>query len=592
MEFEIIDGYLVDRENRIVVLNGINLSGISKYPDKETQSFVNRPFDLASTPDHLKRLHGLGFNLIRFITTWEAIEKEGPNCYDEAYLDYVLQFIQLAKEHHFYVIIDFHQDVFSRHLYGSGAPKWAIESAGINCNNLLSSDAVIDPQSVAKEEGLGKHLVWFLNYHRIASQAMFTFFFGGNDFTPSLKVEGAPIQEYFQEHYIKAALKLIDRVKGEPNVIGYNTMNEPNRGLIESSLRPKFLAFDLGATPTPLQSILLGNGYAQKVPIINVRWLKKKVIGKKLLNQQQIKIWKAGCPFEKEGVYIKDADGDIHLLKPDYFVQKGEKKLSFLEDYYKPFIHRMKGAIDQVAPHLFCFVEHEVGEYPPNMKGYSMTNLIGSAHWYDGLAMLFHRYFSWISFLMYEKKLVFGFPKKVCRLMKNEFQALIQDGKKKLSKDSPTFITETGIPRKLKGSLFEHADTKRKKAFHRLFTIFHELHLSYCIWQYAPEGDGWNFENLTIYCEGEKNDVTPFLRPFLFRLPGQMGKIDYCLKTKRFHLEFNSNRSRAPLELIVPLPPKKIESSAGSHKYDEMKKRFYFSPSRSETHHFVTLSFY
>ena len=82
----------VDSEGRTVFLRGINLSGDSKLPktpdvpshvlqefwSSENLSFVRRPFDLDVADEHLARLSAWGYNIVRFIVTWEAIEHAGP----------------------------------------------------------------------------------------------------------------------------------------------------------------------------------------------------------------------------------------------------------------------------------------------------------------------------------------------------------------------------------------------------------------------------------------------------------------------------------------------------------------------------------
>src|SRR5262249_43401616 len=104
-------------------------------------SFIGRPFPLAEADEHLARLRYWGFNVVRLLTTWEAVEHKGPKKYDSAYLDYLREVCVRADAHGLYVFIDFHQDVWSRMTGGDGAPAWLFEKVGLDFRKFHAAGA-------------------------------------------------------------------------------------------------------------------------------------------------------------------------------------------------------------------------------------------------------------------------------------------------------------------------------------------------------------------------------------------------------------------------------------------------------------------
>src|ERR1700739_1885578 len=102
----------VDADGRHLILRGVNLGGDCKLPfpdggtdrpgdfsDHATVSFVGRPFPLAEADEHLGRIAAWGFNLLRLVVTWEAVEHAGPRQYDRDYIEYIGQVCERAATH-------------------------------------------------------------------------------------------------------------------------------------------------------------------------------------------------------------------------------------------------------------------------------------------------------------------------------------------------------------------------------------------------------------------------------------------------------------------------------------------------------------
>lgn len=114
-----------DFAGREVTLRGINVAGDAKSPsrpnipshisqgffDGDNVSFVGRPFPVDEAHTHFTRLKQWGYNTIRYVFTWEAIEHAGPGIYDEEWIQHTIAILRLAKVYGFYIVLDPHQDV-------------------------------------------------------------------------------------------------------------------------------------------------------------------------------------------------------------------------------------------------------------------------------------------------------------------------------------------------------------------------------------------------------------------------------------------------------------------------------------------------
>jgi hypothetical protein len=124
--------YLRDDQGRYLFFHGVNASCSSKLPagsDPTTglPTYVGRPFPLESARDELSRIRDLGFDSIRLLVLWEGVEPlQGQ--FDDAYLDYLRNIVRTAGDLGLHVLLDMHQDIFSRFLTAKYT-RWPDENA-------------------------------------------------------------------------------------------------------------------------------------------------------------------------------------------------------------------------------------------------------------------------------------------------------------------------------------------------------------------------------------------------------------------------------------------------------------------------------
>ncbi|MFD7324148.1 cellulase family glycosylhydrolase [Streptomyces sp. NPDC059875] len=132
-ELSVIGTHFVDGHGREVVLRGFNVSG-------ETKLAENGGLPFASVEDARKSARAArelgGANSVRFLLSWAAAEPVRGHV-DEAYLAQATAQIREFLAVGLRVYPDFHQDLFSRHVFdkgswysGDGAPRWVVQAGG------------------------------------------------------------------------------------------------------------------------------------------------------------------------------------------------------------------------------------------------------------------------------------------------------------------------------------------------------------------------------------------------------------------------------------------------------------------------------
>ncbi|KAJ3106657.1 hypothetical protein HDU97_005809 [Phlyctochytrium planicorne] len=530
-----------DTTGRTVMLRGVNVSGSSKLPfspkvpshvedgffDDTNVSFVGRPFRLDEADEHFARLRRWGFNFLRFNVAWEALEHAGPGIYDYEFMDSIVALLTRAKHYGLRVFIDPHQDVWSRFSGGSGAPGWTLRAAGLDATKFKATEAAIVHNTYERKDNYPK-MIWPTNYAKLACATMFTLFFGGETFAPKLMVDGVNIQTYLQDHYFNAFAELAKRIAAanvgleDEVVIGYDTLNEPSSGYIGIKdlgvLNPE-QDLKIGVTPTPLEGFKMGSGLrCDNVEVWELSWAGPRRKGLTNVDPAGVTCWtgEVGCVWANHGVWDK-ATGK--LLKKDYFAKLPDsgKPVHFLDQFWRPFVHRFTDRIRAVHRTAVIFIEPPVNEPPPPWSaenGDPTYRIAYAPHWYDGLTLInkaFNRLYTVDvigikrhRYLAPPLALKFG-DGAIRRCFRDQLETLRKEGLQHLGQ-TPCIMGEIGIPYDMDGgkAYRDHDWTDQTHALDVNMGALESNLISFTLWNYCSDhvnkwGDGWNGEDLSIF---------------------------------------------------------------------------------------------
>ena len=427
-----------DAKNREVIIRGINCAGDAKQPLKpdlpshvsdhffeaDDVSFVGRPFTVDDAYLHFSRLAKWGYNTLRYVFTWEAIEHAGPGKYDEEWIQHTIKLLRQAKEYGFYIFMDPHQDVWSRFTGGSGAPLWTLYAMGLNPKTFFDTQAAVVHNTWKPEPADFPKMIWSTNYTRLACQTIFTLFFAGKDFAPKAIIDGKNIQDYLQDHLMGALKHLAQRLHeaGDINndiVIGWESLNEPNRGLVgwpDLSVIPSEQKLQKGTSPTAWQAILTGSGRACEIDTWDFGGLGPYKSGSQLVDPKGVSAWlpadhddtkygwkrdpgwKLGeCLWAQHGVWDPSTD---RLLRKDYFAKEPESGRIldyeiFTNHYYMEYYRKHRKAVTAFWKEGILLCQPPVLEIPPSIKGTSDDDphMVYAPHYYDGITLLTKKWY-------------------------------------------------------------------------------------------------------------------------------------------------------------------------------------------------------
>ncbi|KAH9252054.1 hypothetical protein BASA81_010036 [Batrachochytrium salamandrivorans] len=522
-------GRLVDSSHRDVILRGVNLSGNSKCPigwathlspfPAEPITFVGRPFPLAEADSHFARLQSWGFNCLRFIFTWEAIEHQGP-------------------------------DVWSRFTGGSGAPLWTLELAGLDVSQLVSTEACFTHHS--KQDELHK-MMWPQNYQRFACLHMFTLFFSGKEFAPEWMVNeqwqpglatavpqgttGKHITDFLQDCYFASIHEVAKRVAKYPNVLGFDSFNEPSSGFVGKDLgRHPETIIPPGVVFRPVDAMATASGVSLRLSVSNalggITPLKKQRV-----NATHASIWStkgAGDVWQTMGIWTPNTNHTAYELhSPNYFthnLRNPGQQYNFFRDFLAPFAARFLAQIRTLKPEWMIFVEGDAfGHTDFYWTAGNNDGVVNASHWYDGFTLFMGHFNAHWTVNTDTRLPIVGHANVV------DFHLKVLEKRKRMPRDAqeraialPLLVGEFGLPFDLNHKKMLHSGdfSPAVQAMSMYYSIFDVLEIGSMQWNYSVEnsdefGDMWNRENLSIFAHGQGRGVQGFSRPFAPVVCGQ-----------------------------------------------------------------------
>ncbi|BFZ56443.1 hypothetical protein PYCC9005_003489 [Savitreella phatthalungensis] len=630
-------------------LRGINLSGDSKFPTKpdvpshvggdifweyEKISFVGRPFPLDEADVHLARITSLGYNIVRFVFTWEAIEHAAPGQYDDEYIDYVIAVLRKCGEHGIYVLMDPHQDVWSRYSGGSGAPYWTWLAAGMNPHNFGATEAAMVHNTWGPGDEDSREMyptmIWSSNYERAAVATIFTLFWAGEVFAPKCIINDVNIGQFLREHFFNAVAHVVKRIHEDAPeledtvVIGWESLNEPATALVgheNIGIIPKEQKLRKGTCPTMSQAILLAAGVAQKVEVWEFGSMGPHKVDSRIVDPEGVSVWfsdksvdlKYGwvrgdewqlgtCIWQQHGVH----DGR-KLLRPDYFAKDPSDgapfdTIRFLDRLWMPPFRRYKQVVRQYHEQAIIFCQPPVLKVPPVFTAEDRADkqLVYAPHFYDGLTLVTRHWNTWYNVdvlgvlrgrYAHEYLAVKLGVRAIRNCLRDQLKAMRQEGLDNMG-EYPCFFTEIGIPYDLdRKAAYTSGDySAQQQALDANLYALDGANVSFTLWQYSPLnthkwGDWWNGEDLSIWSRSDCYSPSVSSQQLRdYRSPSQSS--DTLIQRPRLTPEksismgchfpaaaFSEEGLRA-VEAVVRPSPILVDGSCTEHNFDIKSRTF------------------
>jgi hypothetical protein len=235
-----------DDQGRYLLFRGVNFASRTKMApylpiaplETKKLSQLNLKEEIKSVEPELDRLKELGFNIVRLLISWKAIEPQPNSNLDELlpegkqYLTLVKEIIDELHARNLYVFLDFHQDIAHELYGGDGFPDWALATD--------REHKLPDPSDLRDKK-------WMIKYVTNKSVKNTLTSFWRNDLTHidgENKLEHFPVRTHLEKTIGQTAkfFRSLNNGAGHPAILGIEPFNEPNpAGLPKEQFEQDFL---------------------------------------------------------------------------------------------------------------------------------------------------------------------------------------------------------------------------------------------------------------------------------------------------------------------------------------------------------------
>jgi uncharacterized membrane protein HdeD (DUF308 family) len=235
-----------DDQGRYLLFRGVNFGSRTKLApylpiaplETKNLSQLNLKQEIKSVEPELDRLKDVGFNVVRLLISWKAIEPRPNTNLDELlqegkqYLTCIKEIIDELHARNLYVFLDFHQDIAHEVYGGDGFPDWAL---------------AIDNEHKLPEPSNLQDKKWMIKYVINKSLKKTLTSFWRNDLTNiegENKLEHFPVRTHLEKTIGQTArfFRSLNNGAGHPAILGIEPFNEPHpAGLPKEQFEGEFL---------------------------------------------------------------------------------------------------------------------------------------------------------------------------------------------------------------------------------------------------------------------------------------------------------------------------------------------------------------